>query len=533
MSSERVKDATSGWSDQGSHDDDDDASSSSSSSASVSTDDDDDDARFSQQEKGSRGSSDKLSNFRRRGHLKGPFHKLGEAGIESDDLHDGKTKGATRSWKRFVHRTTVSLHRVVSRKCPVLLNQKCNVILFIALVFWLVMALSSSPENSSRRHRIPPNVKVRPPSVRVPNEAASRKRIPEKPNLLQSAVNGLSDILASAQTPPKKKNKEADEEGCVRPPWHSYSFQTCNEIHGIDLKDMILRGNGKDNNPHGFGFVAAGLWRSVYVVSARDAQEVSVLKVMKGEHSVDARNIDRHRRDALVMERLTGSPNVVDIYGFCGNTVLTEFAPKPLDDLIYARPGVNVESSIDGVTRRTEEGRLKLAIGTMKGLAAIHEVEGGPIVHADIQARQFLITDSGDIKINDFNRCRIMAHRHDTGVPCKFSIPTSPGKARSPEEYKDASLDEKLDVYSTAHVLYGILTGRKAWYEYSTSETKNYVKQGAIPDIPDECRRPGTTDAVLANLTELAYAVDPSKRLSARQIVIELERARELYRLGQ
>lgn len=482
----------------------------------------------------------KASNFRRRGqNLKGPFRPGNAFNKSGDDHHDGKRKGGTRSWERFTNRTIHSVHRLISQKCPILLNHQCNIFLFISLVFWLVIALSPGTGNGhsirKKNHhtvRVVPRGRTDLMSPNNPPANSNNNNDNHEPGIFESAVHGLSSIL-SQRKPKRKKNREADAPGCVRPDWHSFSFQNCNEIHGIDLRETILRGNknkggadgGGDNNPLGLGFVAAGLWRSVYIVAARDAHEVSVLKVMKGEHSVDARNIDRHRRDALVMERLTGSPNVVEIFGFCGNTVLTEFAPKPLDDLIYAKTLDG--QTHDGATRTTPRGRLELAIGTFKGLAAIHEVEGGPIVHADIQARQFLISNSGEIKINDFNRCRIMARNNVTGESCKFVIPTSPGKARSPEEYKESKLDEKLDVYSTANVLYGILTGQKAWYQHSSSETKKFVKQGAIPTIPDQYRRPGTIDFVLTNLTERAYENDPSKRISAREIVVELERARD------
>ena len=50
----------------------------------------------------------------------------------------------------------------------------------------------------------------------------------------------------------------------------------------------------------------------------------AVLKVMKSEHQFDNRNFERHRRDALVMERLSSSHHLVSIYGYCANSVLTQ-----------------------------------------------------------------------------------------------------------------------------------------------------------------------------------------------------------------
>jgi hypothetical protein len=122
---------------------------------------------------------------------------------------------------------------------------------------------------------------------------------------------------------------------------------------------------------------------------------------------------------------------------------------------------------------------------------------------------------------SDFNRCRFMAS--NTGVPCKFRIPSAPGKYRSPEEYSDTWLDEKLDIYATASVFYGIMTGEKAWLDLSTGDTKIFVKKGVKPKIGDELRMPGSIDAALTNLTELAYTKNPEERISAAQLVAALE----------
>lgn len=467
--------------------------------------------------------TDRFSAFRRRGKLKSPLQN----DISQIQQDNKKRKHGRGSWERLANRQIHSLHRLVMKKCPLLLNQKCNVVLFVSLLFWMIAALTSSPPEQS--------VRISPQGAGLSEierafrgkkneweKKTGRKVTPFVPpgSILEDAANGIKGMLGGQQKTRKKKEGDAPE--CIRPDWHHFSFPTCNELHGVDLRKMILR--GMTEKPKTVGYVDSGLWRSVFVVRALDEKERAVLKMMKSKHDVDARNIDRHRRDALVMERLAGSPNVVDIYGFCGNSVLTEVASHTVDDVIYPqRDGTFFSDEV--ATRETPEGRAKLAIGVMRGLSALHEVNGGPIVHADIQAKQFLVSLGGEVKVNDFNRCRFMAFHKRTTMPCKFVIPTSPGKARSPEEYKEDYLDEKLDIYSAANVLYGIVTGKKAWYQLSTSEAKKYVKSGALPVIPDTLRQPGTLDGVLTNLTERAYEVDPSKRISASQIVTELERA--------
>ena len=303
------------------------------------------------------------------------------------------------------------------------------------------------------------------------------------------------------------------------------------------------------------GYLGRGLWRSVWAVNPRLAEEIVVLKSMKREHDIDRRNLERHRRDALVMERLTSFPNVVDVYGYCGTSMLSEFIPTTLKDTLESKnkdgreqmhgPSTNrseanvtsfyssklPKSKQDGranLTRETPEGRLNLSLQVVKGLYDIHHgLPTSSVVHADLTFEQFLVTDKGQVKINDFNRCRFMAHRVNTTELCSFVIPTSPGRARSPEEYAEQKLTQQIDVYSMANVLYTILTGEQPWRGLTLSETKRMVKEGGHPRIPSIFRLPNSIDAALSELIERAYDVNPSKRLSAKTLLNELEKLSE------
>ena len=338
--------------------------------------------------------------------------------------------------------------------------------------------------------------------------------------LYDQADSGLKDIIRGfghrSQISPERA-----QSGCYRPEWQEFSFPNCNDIHEIDLRTVLERAARQGKHTK-LGYITSGFWRSVWSVDPRQVMKVPVvLKMMLPEHEITDRNFDRHRRDALVMERLTSSPYVVDTFGFCGNTVLTEYIETPLDYLIddtYDRQ--------DGMlSRDTAQGRLALALEVAKGLQALHEMAGGPIVHADIQARQFLVTPDGSVKVNDFNRCRFMAHRNTTDEPCMFRIGSAPGKARSPEEYAKSKLDEKLDIYSTANIYYGILTGQLLpWSDFSTKEMQKKSQKGVHPAIQAEFRKPGSTDEALADLTMQAYALDPKDRPSASDLVAAIQK---------
>jgi hypothetical protein len=96
----------------------------------------------------------------------------------------------------------------------------------------------------------------------------------------------------------------------------------------------------------------------------------------------------------------------------------TEFTSNSLDRVIYKddensedRGGGNGDETLSAETtstqtaaalhptRRTAHGRLQLFLDVARGLQAMHDIKGGPIVHADLQAKQFLINTNGVVKI--------------------------------------------------------------------------------------------------------------------------------------
>lgn len=377
-------------------------------------------------------------------------------------------------------------------------------------------------------------------------------------------------------------------EGCQPLEWHSYHFPNCNEIHEIDLRYVVRkRRYGVDRERHEpqdeitnnendglpWGFVGNGLWRDVFSCdphseissSSSDAppSPPAVLKIMKSEHPYDQRNFQRHRRDALVMELLASSHHLVPIYGYCANTVLTRSISHSLDDVIYAREKERVKTwsphggyktkpkieswmgkDADGellATRETELGRVRLALGVFRGLMDLHEgvgyknakgkeVEWLPIIHADLQAKQYLVDSAtGMIYLNDFNRCRFVTKKDSNATDnhlesCPVHIPTSPGSSRSPEEYDSAPLSEKLDVYSAGNILYGIITGERPWDNERGKHIKASIQRGDRPEVDEAIHnRIGSVDWELTKLLDRVYEGDPEKRASAKEVVIELE----------
>jgi hypothetical protein len=73
-----------------------------------------------------------------------------------------------------------------------------------------------------------------------------------------------------------------------------------------------------------YKIVGHGYWRDVWIVYELSGEK-TVFKSLRFEHDINHRNLDRMRRDALTMERLTSSTFIIDIYSFCGSSSISQF----------------------------------------------------------------------------------------------------------------------------------------------------------------------------------------------------------------
>ena len=125
--------------------------------------------------------------------------------------------------------------------------------------------------------------------------------------------------------------------------WQMDSKPTCNTVHEVGMRldssfPLLSLGGSVD-------LVNNGYWRDVWIMeaitrSSNNSQpeqvETVVLKTQRAEHEFSIRNMDRNRRDAMAMEHLTKSPWILDIYGFCGSSSISEYASNgSIHDAIF------------------------------------------------------------------------------------------------------------------------------------------------------------------------------------------------------
>ena len=250
-------------------------------------------------------------------------------------------------------------------------------------------------------------------------------------------------------------------------------------------------------------------------------------------HGMEDAFFENNRVDALAMERLTGSPFIINIHAFCGMSVAQEFAGKEISSL---------SGSLDS------KRKLQLATQVAQGVADIHSIDGPEqppsLVHNDINLANLIFTNDGRPVLNDFNIAILLKKHNETGETCPFYFRFPNPQWRSPEEqiyqeekemvdHEPPLVTEKVDVYALGNVLYRLIVGRSPWKEplqkKLTSEDKERVahlkrENGTLPEIPPEIRN--STDPYIVIMRKAmfqCYRFNPNVRPSAQAILSTLQ----------
>ena len=130
----------------------------------------------------------------------------------------------------------------------------------------------------------------------------------------------------------------------------------------------------------------------------------------------------------MVMEQLTSSNRITNIYSFCATSSLVEYAPGNLNKYVMPTDGVKEVDDDDPtpVNNIGAEEKLEMSLELAKGLAAMHGHSGGVIANVDVQLGQFSRGKDGLIKILDFNRAEAMLYDEIEEDYCKFENGSPP-----------------------------------------------------------------------------------------------------------
>lgn len=290
--------------------------------------------------------------------------------------------------------------------------------------------------------------------------------------------------------------------------WQSNHYPTCNTVHEGALTQLEL-------------LSTAGSWRSVWKLHEDTFNKTAVVKLLRLSREFDHESFEYHRVDAVVMERLTSSPYVVDVFQHCGQTVYTEFASSS------ARTHIKDESfgSLD---------RLRMGRNLARAFAAIHSIDypkasNATLAHNDINIANAVEID-GQIKLNDFNLAILMRWNktQPCGAPVRFEAPLW----KSPEEVRHASYfnPAQADVYGLGNLLFQVMTKHQPWThlepegKLDQSEVARRKLAGRKPSVPAKYSSANKTAfQALYYATMAAFEPDPVRRLTSDQLAHGLD----------
>lgn len=292
-------------------------------------------------------------------------------------------------------------------------------------------------------------------------------------------------------------------------PWQKIQYPTCNVMHEQHLDDLD---NGK--------FLSSGFFRLTFEIHGMEDEPIA-MKTLRNDRDFTPNLMERHRVDALIYERTTASPWIVDIFGYCGYSGLFEYAAGgTLLDFIQ-----DINNGRRPPLSRIQ--KLSLAIQAANGITDLHtnnkdSINGySSMVHADVFLNQFVWSENR-YKLNDFNRGHLMWWNMERNETCPYLwLGGNAGNFRSPEEFKEEWQTEKIDVFSLGNIIYTIITGNLPFeeQEMDLNDAQEMVKNGILPILKDNfIRSDHPIDRVLVKAMEMCFEYDWRQRARAYQV---------------
>ncbi|KOM47134.1 hypothetical protein LR48_Vigan07g083800 [Vigna angularis] len=219
-------------------------------------------------------------------------------------------------------------------------------------------------------------------------------------------------------------------------------------VRSFDYKEMALATNNFNESAQigegGYGKVYKGRLPDGTVVAIKRAQEGSLQGEREFSTEIELLSRLHHR-------------NLVSLIGYCdeeGEQMLVyEYMPNgTLRDHLSAHSKDVFSFSL----------RLKIALGSAKGLLYLHTEANPPIFHRDVKASNILLDSRYTAKVADFGLSRLAPVPDIEGnVPAHVStvVKGTPGYL-DPEYFLTRNLTDKSDVYSLGVVFLELLTGR-------------------------------------------------------------------------
>jgi tRNA A-37 threonylcarbamoyl transferase component Bud32 len=257
--------------------------------------------------------------------------------------------------------------------------------------------------------------------------------------------------------------------------------------------------------------LGSGGMSTVYLARDETLERWVAVKIMHREISEDEAQLERFRREARAVARLS-HPNVVAVID------AGEDGGHPYIVFEYVE-GETLKQRIERLGRLPLDEAAAYAIEIGRGLATAHACN---LVHRDVKPQNVLIDPEGRAKVTDFGIVRSL---ESDGLTATGRVLGTTDYV-SPEQAMGHPVDSRSDIYSLGVVLYEMLVGRPPFSaETLVGVAMKHVNE-QMPDV--QIRRPETS-AALAAVVERATEKDPRKRYADMgEMLGDLENALEV-----
>ncbi|KAL3789348.1 hypothetical protein HJC23_006502 [Cyclotella cryptica] len=325
-----------------------------------------------------------------------------------------------------------------------------------------------------------------------------------------------------------QRHRSEDDGECISMhSWQESSFPSCNLIHEMDFFSKYRPGGDVTHVTHG-GFNELYRYKDRYINSTGSIASISLaVKILKYEKDYTAHKFGVVRQDAVTLERLSKSPYIYNLYGYCGFALVVPFVTGGnLNDKLYDWRHGDIEIS--------SRERLQYAVDMARGLRDLHDIDGDGVpsaTHGDLKEHQYLFGEDGRLQLGDFNKGQFLSKSSTTGKPCTYKPPSTTYNDkvfRSPEEYMNIQQTAATDIFAFGSLMYYLLTRQRVWEGMTSSKYRDKVRkliiEGKRPEIKDTIlKSQDPVDVALKKAYEMCSAYDPEKRVSAKEVAEFLE----------
>ena len=234
---------------------------------------------------------------------------------------------------------------------------------------------------------------------------------------------------------------------------------------------------------------------SVYRARDRQLERRVAIKILHEHYATDPEYLERFRREARAVARLS-HPNIV--------TVIDRGDDNGRQYIVFEHvEGENLKELVLRTGRLPVRSALELALAVADGLAFAHE---HGLVHRDVKPQNVLLSREGDVKVTDFGIARSLHMDH--GVTQTGTV-LGTGEYLAPEQASGKPVSAATDVYSLGVVLWELLAGDVPFVgENFVAVALRHVNEPA-PSLLE--RRPDVSPR-LAAAVDRALAKDPARR---------------------